>query len=448
MTAAPAGGSGAGGFSLAGISVIGIRVLGAGLGFGAQALASRLIGADQFGYYALAFVWLILLGHGATAGTNQLICRFLATYRERGTKNPAAGLLRFAFLMAAVVAAVVAVAAIGVVQSGVFNVDAEFVVLASLTFCAIPLLVLQDFLEAIARGMDRPTLGIAPAMLMRQIALLAGAGTLLLLGADADALTVMMMTMAGLGASILIQVMLLWRPLRAELRGARPAYESAMWLRTALPVALLDATETLFNNADILILALFVPPEIVGFYYAATRLAQFLGYVPYGISAATAQKYAVLHERGDRKSLQQLISAATALSTALAVSGAIVLSVIGGYLLLVFGDNFDAAAPILPVLSLGIVFVCAFGPGEDVLTMLGHERVCSAIFFVFISVNVALNFILVPAFGMMGAAAATTIALGLRGGILAWIAHRRTGLYLPVSIARARAAWLDWRAAR
>lgn len=437
--------SGAGGFSLSGITIIAIRITGAGLGFAAQALASRLIGAEQFGYYALAFVWLLLLGHGATAGTNQLICRFLATYRERGDKNPAAGLLRFAFLMAGTVAALTALIAIAIVHSGFVAVDAEFVVLASLAFAAIPLLVLQDFLEAIARGMDRPGLGIAPAMLMRHLAILVGAGSLLMLGKDATAMTVMTMTIAGLLASVAIQFALLYGRLRVELRGAKPAYESAMWFRTALPIALLDATDVLFNNADILILALFAPPEIIAFYYAATRLVQLLGYVPYGISAATAQKYAMLAERGDRTSLQALISAATALSTALALAGTIVLAVTGGYLLLVFGEGFDAAATVLPVLCLGIVLICAFGPGEDVLTMLGHERICSATFIIFVGVNIALNFALIPAFGMMGSAAATATALGLRSAVLAWFAHRRTGLFLPLSIARTRAAWRHWK---
>lgn len=266
-----------------------------------------------------------------------------------------------------------------------------------------------------------------------------------MLGKDATAMTVMTMTIAGLLASVAIQFALLYGRLRVELRGAKPAYESAMWFRTALPIALLDATDVLFNNADILILALFAPPEIIAFYYAATRLVQLLGYVPYGISAATAQKYATLAERGDRASLQALISAATALSTALALAGTIVLAVTGGYLLLVFGEGFDAAATVLPVLCLGIVLICAFGPGEDVLTMLGHERICSATFIIFVGVNIALNFALIPAFGMMGSAAATATALGLRSAVLAWFAHRRTGLFLPLSIARTRAAWRHWK---
>lgn len=33
----------------------------------------------------------------------------------------------------------------------------------------------------------------------------------------------------------------------------------------AMPVALIDASEVLFHNADILILGLFAPPEIVAF---------------------------------------------------------------------------------------------------------------------------------------------------------------------------------------
>lgn len=427
----------AGGFSRAGLSVIAIRIGGAGLGLVAQVLAARHVGAEAFGYYALALVWLLLLGHGATAGTNQLVCRFIAAYRVEDDRAAAHGLLRFALMLAGGTAAVLALGAIAIVQSGITGLDPQLVTLWTLAFAVIPLIVLQDFLEAIARGLDKPTLGIAPAMLLRHVAIIAGVGALLVAGRDGDAVTIMGFTIGGLIASTAIQFVLIRKSVSELIGDATPRYRTFYWLKTALPIAVVDAAEVLFNNADILILGLFAPPEIVAFYFAATRLSQILGYVPYGISAATAQKYSALAARKDRAGLQTLIGSVAIAGTAATAIAGLVLWALAAPLLSLFGPGYEAAAMAVPVLSLGLVMACAFGPGEDVLTMLGEERICSIVFAFALLANLSLNLMLIPLWGMMGAAVATALALSLKGALLAWFGHRRLGLALPVFLAHA-----------
>lgn len=425
----------AGGFSRAGLTVIAVRIGGAALGLVAQVLAARHVGAEAFGYYALALVWLLLLGHGATAGTNQLVCRFIAAYRVQNDRAAAHGLLRFALMLAGGTAITLGLGAIAIVQSGLAGLDPHLVTLWTLAFAVIPLIVLQDFLEAIARGLDKPTLGIAPAMLLRHVAIIAGVGALMILGQDGDALTIMAFTVAGLIASTAIQFALI-RKSAAELIGeASPRYESLYWLKTALPIAVLDAAEVLFNNADILVLGLFAPAEIVAFYFAATRLSQILGYVPYGISAATAQKYSALAANNDRVNLQGLIGSVAIAGTAATAIAGLALCVLAAPLLSLFGAGYEAATMVVPVLCLGLIISCAMGPGEDVLTMLGEERICSIIFALALVANLLLNLMLIPVWGMMGAALSTAIALSLKGALLAWFGYRRLGLILPVFFA-------------
>ncbi|MHB2266960.1 lipopolysaccharide biosynthesis protein [Aliihoeflea sp. PC F10.4] len=420
-----------GGFSRTGISVMGLRVGAAALAFVAQIAAARLVGAEAFGSYALVLVWLFLLGHGATVGTNQLVCRFVSEYRAKGDAGAALGLLHFALALALGVSLIVTLVALAIIHFGPTGLSPQMVTLATLAFLVIPLLVLQEFLEAIARGLDKPLLGIGPAMLLRHLAILAGVGFVFATGGSADAVTIMSFTVGGLAASVAVQYLLLRGELKKLLAGARATYRIGCWFKVAMPVALLEASEILFHNADILILGLFMPPEIVAFYFAATRLAQILSYVPYGISAATAQKYAALAAQGERHELQRLVGAATTLSTTLAIAGALFLWVFAGPLLALFGDGYDAATSVVPVLCLGIVMACALGPGEDILTMTGGERLCALGFFIALFANLALNFTLIPIMGMTGAAIATATALALRGIILAIFAHRQLGIVLP-----------------
>ena len=414
------------------LHVMGIRIAGAGIALGAQVFASQIMGAEEFGRYALVLVYLLLLGHFGTFGTAQLLCRLLADYLERGERGKARGLLHFALASTAGVSLTVLAVAAVLIHGPVSWLEPEYVLLASLALAGIPLLALQDFLEAIARGLDRPNLGIGPAYMLRHLVIVCGLAGSVMLGLEANASSVVVLTIAGLVLSVGIQFLLLRRHLRDAVTGAKPQYMAVAWIKSAVPIAGVDVAEVLFFNADILILGFFAPPEVVALYFAASRISQILAYVPYGVTAVTAQKYARLFAANKLVELQALIRRSALLSTSLAIAGAIVLWLFGGMLLNLFGSDYADAHYLVPVLCLGIVVACAMGPGEDVLTMLGEERVCSLSFFVALLVNVGTAISLIPLLGTLGAALAGVAGLTVRGILLAWFAHRRLGLVLPV----------------
>lgn len=423
-----------------GASVAAIRIGGAGLALAAQILASRLLGADEFGRYSLLLVWLLVIGYAATAGSGQLLCRYVSQYVKSADRQSLAGLLRAGLAAILAVSSLFVVAAISTLALLPDTFDRGTFLLGILAFSAVPLVALQDYLESIARGLDRPALGIGPAFVGRHLGVIAGLLALIVLGENATALAVMGFTIAGLLASILAQYALLRRHLRPMLAGVAPRYDIGRWVRTALPLAGTDVTEMLLLNADILILGLFVSPDQVAFYFAATRLAQVLAYVPYSATAATAQKFASLAAPADRAELQALIGRTATLSTLVTALGAVLLSLYAAPLLSLFGEDFATAAPIVMLLSLGILVSCTFGPGEDVLNMLGEERICSLGFLLALILNLALNFGLIPLLGLAGAAIATLSALALRGALLATLAKLRLGLVLPAFLSLVPAA--------
>jgi O-antigen/teichoic acid export membrane protein len=422
------------------LGIMAIRVGGAGLGLAANIIASRMLGADAFGRYSLLLVWLLVLGYAATAGSGQLVCRYLAQYAKAKDYESISGLLRAALAATLSIAVLLAGVAMAVVVFVPIGLDTYDTLLACLALSAIPLVTLQDNLESIARGLDRPALGIGPAFLVRHLAIILGLLLLLVMGRDADALIVMGLTVAGLAVSVLTQYVLLRRHLHRIMPGVRPRYDLYRWVTTALPMAGADVTEMLLLNADLLILGLLVSSEHVGYYFAATRLAQVLTYIPYGATAATAQKYACLADHGDRAHLQALIGKVATLSTILTTAAATFLALFAAPLLSLFGESFVQAAPIVGLLGLGILISGAFGPGDDVLNMLGEERICSLGFLSALAANIALNFALIPPLGLTGAAIATVSALGLRGAFLAYFARVRLGLVVPAFVSLVRPA--------
>jgi O-antigen/teichoic acid export membrane protein len=422
---------GAGG---AGAAVLSARLGGAVLAYGAQVAAARLLGQDGFGVYALALVWLTLLGHLATFGIGQAICRCVSAALATGDLASVRGFLRFgvAFVAATgVVACGVIWAALGLAPG---LVGSAYVWPLLLAACAIPLLAVQDALEALARAFDRPVLGIGPAYLGRHGTTLVLLAALMALPVVPSPALAVAATIAGLAAGIGLQVTLLARHVRRHVPPGPRHYAIRSWLRIALPVALVDGTEVLLLNADVILLGLFVPPDAVAAYFAASRLAQMLDYARYAASAATAQRFAADWATGRMADLRVLIAKATLGASALALVGAVGLVFLGRFLLGLFGPDFTDALPVLPILSAGIVMSILLGPGEDVLTMLGEERICAIVYALALALAIALAVALIPSWGILGAAIATAASGILRAAGLAAAAYHRLGILIPAGL--------------
>ncbi|NNM71152.1 lipopolysaccharide biosynthesis protein [Enterovirga aerilata] len=423
----------------AGAQVLAARLLGAALAYAAQILAARYLGREGFGVYALALVWLTVLGHLSVGGTNQALCRYVAQALATGDHAIVRGFVRFGIVFALAAGACIGLAAISVVALVPGLVDSIYVLPLAIGFLAVPLLAIQDNLEAVARALGRPLLGIGPAYVVRQ-----GASVLVFAGLALSPVVpspgiALIGAAAALLVGIAVQVVLLRAALRQAVPAGKPRYELRVWLRTALPIALVDTTELLLLNADLLVVGLFLPPESVAIYFAATRIAQILEYVRYSGSAATAQRFAALDAMGRRADLHRLIALVTVATSGLTLAGAVALSAAAPFLLGLFGPDFTPAAYLVPILAAGMVVACLAGPGEDVLTMLGQERVCALSFALALVLNLGLLVMLIPAFGLAGAAAASAATMACRSLMLAAYAYQRLGIILPLGLSSRQA---------
>ena len=57
------------------------------------------------------------------------------------------------------------------------------------------------------------------------------------------------------------------------------------------------------------------------------------------------------------------------------------------------------------ILAAGLLARAAVGPVERLLTMLGEQRICAAVYAFAFALNLALCIVLIPHFGIEGAAA-------------------------------------------
>jgi O-antigen/teichoic acid export membrane protein len=228
--------------------------------------------------------------------------------------------------------------------------------------------------------------------------------------------------------SLAVQALLLAVRLRQALPPGPRALRVREWAATSLPIALVDLATLANSYLDVLLLSLLAPPEAVGLYFAATRLLQLVAFVPYAATAATAGRFAEAGALADRATLAVLAARTVRLVSLATLAAGTGVLLAAPLLLALFGPGFAAGVPLLAILVAGTLGQAACGPAEDLLTMLGAERLCAALSIAAVAVTAALALALIPAFGAAGAAAATATAGVLRTAMLALAARRRLGI--------------------
>ena len=414
------------------LAVFAVRIAAAGFAYGAQVLMARMMGGAEYGIFATVWVWIAILGHTATFGLSQGACRFLPADQATGRLDSVRGFLLGGALasLGGGLALSLGGLAVAFLQGGLLAGPYGTPILVAAL--VVPLFAFQDYLEGVARSQGWPLLAIAPPYLLRQALIMAAMVGAVLSGAPAEAWVAIACTLAATGLAATVQAVLLLARLRRHLPRGPRLYRWRLWLTACLPIAAGDLAASAFGFVDVVILGFLAPPEAVGLYFAATRIQQFVAFVHYAASATTAQRLAAARAHGDEAGLAHLVRM-QARWTFLATAGVgLGILAVSPLLLGLFGEGFRASLPVLAILVAGSVAASLFGPAEDVLTMLGGERLCAGITLAMLALAALLCLVLIPGLGVVGAAVAVALAQTLRGLALALGARTLHGLSTPV----------------
>lgn len=211
-------------------------------------------------------------------------------------------------------------------------------------------------------------------------------------------------------------------------------------LRLSFPMFLSGAMGTLMTQTDILMLGLFLSVSDVGIYSIAVKLAMLNGFILSSVNVVVASKYARLHAAENQRHLMRQVARQTSKMIFWATLPiAIVLVVFGANILALFGDVFPAGYPTLLVLVIGQFFNAISGSVAYFLNMTGYQSLYNYIMMAAAAANIGLNLLLIPLYGILGAAIASTAVVLLWNGLCLWFIYRRFGFYfgyLPVFLRR------------
>ena len=162
---------------------------------------------------------------------------------------------------------------------------------------------------------------------------------------------------------------------------------------------------------DTLLIGALRSPSEAGIYGAATRYLVFGQFVGVAIIQVVGPKLSELLTRDDRRGASEIYRSSTAWLMLVAWPIYISMVVMAPALLSVFGDRYRTASTALMILGGAMLVATAIGPIDMVLLMAGRSRWNLINTVIALVVNVGLNLLLIPRWGIAGAATAWSASI-------------------------------------
>ncbi len=162
---------------------------------------------------------------------------------------------------------------------------------------------------------------------------------------------------------------------------------------------------------DTIMLGMFRTEKEVGIYNVALKLAALTSITLFAINTIAAPKFAEFWGRRDIKGLGRVAQQSTKLI--FWTSFPILLSfwLFPSYILSVFGSEFKAGVIALMILTFGQFVNAISGSVGYILQMTEKQKIFQNIILIATVINIILNAILIPKFGINGAAFASMVSL-------------------------------------
>ena len=410
------------------VFIFACRLAGAILVFLTQIFLARCMGADELGIYVFAFSLCILLSTVAGLGYPAAAVRFIGHGLAKDNMGLALGFIRQSrFVIIGLSAALVAILA-GLLVSLQGSIPGEYVVPLMISLACVPIMAITRLNDRIAQTMSWFVLAFLPTSVVRPLLFFAAVYIVWRGGILLSANTALLIQLIAMGLVAIITYTLLEQRTRPMLRGVLPAYETRLWSRTAAPLLMIVLFTQYFPDISLVLVGIILPSEDVAVFNVSFRSALLIAFGLNSVSAIMSPRIAQLHAKGDMEGLQRLISLSSQIRFWPTLAVVLALMFFGEDLLRLFGEAFVGGYDALVILSLSQLVIAAVGPVDVLLSITGYQDRCLRVFALSLVSAVVLNLMLVPIWGIVGAAIAVFLVVVLWTTWLYYIVVRHLGI--------------------
>ena len=415
-------------------------------GFVTSWLLARWLGADDYGIFTYIFTWFTLLGGLASVGLENLAVRETAKLKAQNNASASKGLFLFGSALVGGLALLFCLLFWWIIHGASYSIGKypflyawfdtkllnhnSYLPLLYFSLAAVPFYALTNLHQAFLRGKKLIIPGQFSEMLIKPAVFLMVLLAVFLYDGNTG-LTLRQAVFANIGAiaaAWLAGELLLFTRFLPDFKNRKASFQNNIWLKSAGFFLLTGGTGLINLKTDVLMLGAITGAETTGIYNIALRMSELLRLLLVVANTALSPMIAQAFARNELRELQHLLTRSIRLVFVVALPTALVLMLMGGKLLGIFGPEFTQAHWALIILCVGQLFNTAFGSVGNILNMGGFERYTFMGLGISTLINIALNALMIPLWNLTGAAIATAASLLVWNVLLSYFVRRETGL--------------------
>ena len=399
------------------------------LALAAGVVLARTLGPESYGTYTFVLSIVTLLSLPAKAGLPTLLVREIAKNQVKRQWGLLRGILKFSNGLALGYATVVAAAGSGLVLSGVILGNSASATSFAWGLWLLPLMALEATRTASLRGLRWVVTAQLPEKIVRPALMIVLVGGAAITGTTLNPDTALQFQLVGAFVAFLVGAFVLVKALPRDVTNAIPEYAVRPWLASLAPLTFFVGLKLLDSQVAIIFLGFLSTPEDVGLFKVAATGAGLVTFSLMAVNMALAPQLARLYNAGEKEKLQRVVTLSVRAVCAISLPVALVLIVWGEPIVgFVFGNEYSGAADALAILCIGQLINTSAGSVGAVLSMTGNDQLVFIGALLALTVNTVLALVLIPAYGLTGAAVSFAVSISTWNIFLSIMAWSKLGI--------------------
>jgi len=367
-------------------------------------LMARLLGAEQYGMYQLSLNAVTLLAGITVLGFDGALLRFIAIYVNRDDRERTWGTIQLGIGLPLILGSLTSIALFAFsyqVAVSVFD-DIRMAPLLQISSVIVPFSILGSTLIGAVRGFKNMEYPVIAKFILQPIVKVVLIGIAAFFGLQVIHAVVIFGIGELLTAVTLIYYLNKLFPLKMSILSGRVDFK-AVWKFT-IPDWLAGLMDTFRGNIQTLLIGSLGSIAGVGIFTVANQL-NILGHDFYSSINIAAKPYiAELHDKNEKSQLESIYQTSAKWSVLVNMPVFLAMVLFPTQILSIFGESFENGALALVIMACVNLVDVGTGMGGAILNMTGYTRLKLLNNIVSVVVSIALNVLLIPRFGVVGAA--------------------------------------------
>ena len=220
-------------------------------------------------------------------------------------------------------------------------------------------------------------------------------------------------------SAILVMVfsVIIWRLIIKNYKSEKPQPDYRGLFQAGYPLFIIMGLNMMITWSSTIFLGIYNDNADVGIFNAAMRTANLMNFLLVSVNAIAAPRYAELYHQKNFSLLKLTAQDTTKFMFWLSLPVFIIVMIFPSQIMGLFGEQFRSGGTILLIMIISQFINVSTGSVGYLLMMSGNEKLLRNNIFIIAILNIILNIILVPRYGIYGAVIASGVSLTVQNMI-------------------------------